>query len=483
MLFFGVSLFAESPQQSDADMWYLQARYYYMDRYDYAKAYDCLKQALQSDPEHKKALELKDKMGEIIEFIEKNSQPAPVEQTAEATVEAAAVTVETVVKPAIPGTEDFDFQLALKQIEELRLDPAVASLRKNLTIFPENISAWMYIFLIAERQQKELLLQEALQNAVKILPKYSKTSEYQDFLDLVNCYRVRHLVFKAVLEYNRDQALRRDVVTNFRYKFLDYDRERPEFPGMEKLDLTLLREKEYIEQLPVCSRNGQFSLENGGVRCSYHDNLLKQPYQQLVVAKKMDIKPVTLTETHRSLAHIESSRLFLKESRFYRALAEAEQAVSFDAGDYRSYDLMAQSYYGLGKFEKALEYAQKARGLAVDEPLVYNNLGLVFLALARVDDAIAVLRQGVALRDSDYDLHYNLGLAYLLKEEYSPAIKNFEIAKIIKPDSAGVYYNLGKVYLKTGDKESARAAYQKMLNLVPQDGKVYNMVVNILGTL
>ncbi|MDD5090893.1 MAG: tetratricopeptide repeat protein [Candidatus Wallbacteria bacterium] len=484
LLFISRSLMSAASRPADADMWLLQARYYYLERFDYEKAGYCLKTALTLDPQNPKALALQEEMREIIDFLETIASPAP--QIAAETVEVAeslvTVEAEIIVSAPEPPQDDFRLHLALRQIEELKFNDAVNSLEQCVTEQPENIKAFFYLMLIGEKLGRESLIQSVFDRTVKILPRLLDKTDSRDLINLVRCRMNRLIISKAVMEYNRDITLQSEAAAAFRYGFLDFDRERASYRLMTALDMELLRSGGYLASAPSCPQQGAYSLGINGVECSFHGSLLKAPYRETVVAGlSKGREPVTLAAKHKALLHIDRARKYLTEKRLYRALAEAEQVVAYDPDDFRGHDLLAQVYLGMQKPDQAVVSAEEARRLAVDEPLVYNNLGLIYMSLNRVDDAVKMFRLGLAVRKSDFDLNYNLGVAHMKKNEPALAIRHFEISVTVRPDSAGVYYNMGKIHKSLGNIDKAQECFRKMLNLVPQGGKVYNMVINILG--
>jgi len=470
---------AHADSSNDANMWFVMAKYNYFERFDYYNAYKCLKRSLDIQKDFKPALKLKDEMGELYPFFVKLDKPLPKPIIKIAKPEKKVEKKPEIKKIEVTGLDDFQYKLALKELSEHRFEDAKKLLNDHLNKFPENINAYYYLFLIAMHQQDIKSMDRVMTVCVSLLPNYKGTESYRKFLELITCYREKIIIQEALLEYNSDNGLKNNAISEFRFSFLDRDSERPSYPIMKKLDLVVLKASDYLKYIPKCPSGGEYSIENGRVICSYHDRLYEMPVNPQEKAEKN----ISLADKNNAYFRIRMARKFIREKRYYRALSEANKAMEYNKYDFRVYDVISQSYYFLNKKTKALEYARNAQKMAVDEPMVYNNLGTIYLSLGKYKDAISTLLHGLAIRKSDYDLNYNLGLAYINNNELEKGKHYFEIAKTVNPNSPGVYFQLGRVYQKLNNNKEAKSTYKKLLHLVPGDGKLYNMVESIIENI
>lgn len=464
---------------NDANMWFVMAKYNYFERFDYYNAYKCLKKSLEIKSDFKPSLKLKEKMGELYPFFVKLDKPLPkpIIKVVKP-VKKIEKKIET-KKLEVPGLDDFEYKLALKDLSEHKFKDAEKLLNNHLNKFPENINAYYYLFLISMHAQDVKSMDRILTVCVSLLPNFKGTDAYRRFLELITCYREKIIIQEALLEYNSDNALKNNAISEFRFSFLDRDSERPSYPIMKKLDLVVLKDSKYLNYLPKCPSGGKYSIENGRVVCDYHDKLYEKPVSPV----EKDSKNISLADRSNAYYHIRLARNFIREKRYYRALSEANKAMKYNEYDFRVYDVLSQSYYFLDKKTKALEYAKRAMKMAVDEPMVYNNLGTIYLSLGKYKDAIRVLSHGLAIRKSDYDLNYNIGLAYINSNDLEKGKHYFEVAKTVNPNAPGVYFQLGRIYQKLNNNKAAKKTYKKLLHLVPGDGKLYNMVESIIENL
>lgn len=96
--------------------------------------------------------------------------------------------------------------------------------------------------------------------------------------------------------------------------------------------------------------------------------------------------------------------------------------------------------------------------------------GALHLKAKRYEEALEKFEKA-SLKDPDnYKAHCNLGLAYLSSGKYDPAITAFNRCVKIK-DSANSYLLLGIAYDRKGDIESARKAFETVLEIDPDNEK------------
>lgn len=71
------------------------------------------------------------------------------------------------------------------------------------------------------------------------------------------------------------------------------------------------------------------------------------------------------------------------------------------------------------------------------------------------------------------------GYVVLAQKKYNEAMNIFKLNVAIYPENAGVYDSLGEAYLTIGDKQNAKANYEKVLQLNPTDMNAKKMLEKI----
>ncbi len=101
--------------------------------------------------------------------------------------------------------------------------------------------------------------------------------------------------------------------------------------------------------------------------------------------------------------------------------------------------------------------------------LAYYSRGIVHINLQRFDDALADLRRAIKMVPTYADAHVGLGNAYLGKNEPTLAVAAYTEAVRRQPRHVLGYRNRAQAYEQLGRKEEAKADYQKVLELLPDD--------------
>src|SRR5512145_2200101 len=83
----------------------------------------------------------------------------------------------------------------------------------------------------------------------------------------------------------------------------------------------------------------------------------------------------------------------------------------------------------------------------------------------RYDEALDLLREGLTLYPGSVELHVGLAYAHLAREEFAWARHGFERASVLDPDHEDAIAGLGEVLLKFGQRETALAAFDRILEL------------------
>ena len=106
-------------------------------------------------------------------------------------------------------------------------------------------------------------------------------------------------------------------------------------------------------------------------------------------------------------------------------------------------------------------------------------LSVCFRHKGLYEQALEESRKVLALTPGDVVYRYFLGLSYLDLEKYDEAIKEFE--KCVKestkddPNRCTYYYNLGEAYNRKGTNGKAAEAFEKVVELEPDDDYVYRL--------
>ena len=206
----------------------------------------------------------------------------------------------------------------------------------------------------------------------------------------------------------------------------------------------------------------------------------------------------------------------LTAGKYDEALAKFLEVVRREPKSWEAYLYMARAYLGKGSWTDALASGRKALELAPNRADVIPVLADAFLGAGvealrqrRFSDAVAHLTEYVKLKPADFRGYLNLGRAHLGTGALGDALRSFVQSLGRQPDAAGrqqligglleggrqalaagqaavaveflreyvrydsanasAYLALGQAYLKSGQLGSAWSAFERVLELNPND--------------
>lgn len=108
-----------------------------------------------------------------------------------------------------------------------------------------------------------------------------------------------------------------------------------------------------------------------------------------------------------------------------------------------------------------------------DLAATYTNRGLIYAKNRRFDKALDDHNKAIQLKPDLMEVYINRGNAYYRMSEYDKAMKNYEKAVALGEGPTQIaHYNMGMIFLKYKDKPSARKAFLKALEIVPESSTI-----------
>jgi tetratricopeptide (TPR) repeat protein len=187
----------------------------------------------------------------------------------------------------------------------------------------------------------------------------------------------------------------------------------------------------------------------------------------------LNVEPLN-GRAHLNLAVIAKGRKDYKE-----AVDRVKSALTEDSANGDAYDLLAQIYYDLGRFELARLVCEA--GLQDIDPNhsgMYNTLGLVQLKLNQVIAALNAFKKAIELDDQNLAALMNYGAITFGYRDYQLSYQIF--SKALQLDANHVEALLSKsVSARMLDKiDEARAGYQQILAKNPNHvGAIFNTAI------
>lgn len=182
------------------------------------------------------------------------------------------------------------------------------------------------------------------------------------------------------------------------------------------------------------------------------------------------LREVTREDPKNPLGYYFLGLLHRSEGYWPTALWEFQRALHLDASNAAVYAEIANTYQRMGRVAEAGEWYRAAISVAPDEP-GFRLLLAQFYAdvVLKPERALAAAREAVALAPGDPVARELLGWAHYLVGNLPEARISLEHALDLDPTFARAYYHLGIVYEDVGDREMARWAFQRAVDL-DEDG-------------
>jgi tetratricopeptide (TPR) repeat protein len=204
------------------------------------------------------------------------------------------------------------------------------------------------------------------------------------------------------------------------------------------------------------------------------------------IKRGMEISARGVQEEEKNIAELTTTSL--EAYRYYSAGREAafrmytqeaienlEKAVALDSTFIEAYRALAREYYTLGDKPKALETIEKAKSVParMGEEKLTRLLASEALLKEDWDVAIEHLNSLIEMNPQNIGAHNDIGFVYYRqKGMYEEGISKFK--KVLELDPQGVthhssftYSFLGWAYLRKGEFAEARAAFEKYVDLLP----------------
>jgi tetratricopeptide (TPR) repeat protein len=154
-----------------------------------------------------------------------------------------------------------------------------------------------------------------------------------------------------------------------------------------------------------------------------------------------------------------------------RAIESYQRAVSLNQQYYEAY-IQLGSLYSIQNSSLAAGYFNSALNIKPDSKEVLYMLGMLYQENDQPDQALGIYKRMIALDSTDKIAYYNSGyvkLVYLKK--FKEASGLFSKAVQLDPQYADACFNRGYCYELMGEISKARADYEKVMKINPNDPK------------
>jgi Flp pilus assembly protein TadD/transglutaminase-like putative cysteine protease len=177
---------------------------------------------------------------------------------------------------------------------------------------------------------------------------------------------------------------------------------------------------------------------------------------------------------------LEAGIAALNAGNVREAIPLLQHAVEIDPKSKQGWNDLGLAYLRLGQFDDAAAAFQKQISANPYDEHVYNYLGLTLQQQQKFPEAADAFRKQIAVNPLDPVAHAALGALFLAQHKYSEAVPELDKATVLAPDNAELEVSLGQALLNTGEKDKAREAFEKGVEL-SQSPVVWNNVAYALA--
>lgn len=159
-------------------------------------------------------------------------------------------------------------------------------------------------------------------------------------------------------------------------------------------------------------------------------------------------------------------------------LGESEQAIPYFR---QHFELKKDKYsqlniaamcYNVANYEQTVKECDICIELYPDYIEAHQLKGDAYGLWEKYDEAIEAYTKAVKLNPHFVKAVLNIAWAFGKKKEWETCFKGFERAIALSPNYALIYSDRGEFYLELGEKEKAKADFEKVLELEPDNEKV-----------
>ena len=175
-------------------------------------------------------------------------------------------------------------------------------------------------------------------------------------------------------------------------------------------------------------------------------------------------------------------RTYMEAGRSSEAIEALRKATTVNPYSLINQNALGQAYFLLGQYDKALVAFQHVTEFDPDNYLGHQNIGDIYFQQAKYDQAIVEFQKAIELQPGA-DLYSNLGVTLLYLKRYPDAIAALEKSAQAHPNDEILVGNLADGYRWSGQRERAKATYDKAISLAIANLGVNPKDANVLGDL
>ncbi len=165
------------------------------------------------------------------------------------------------------------------------------------------------------------------------------------------------------------------------------------------------------------------------------------------------------------------------------AAAKYEEFLALNPDSHLVYGNLGNAYRDAGDPEKARAAYQKLLDVEPDNTMANYNIGELLIGTGEIDEAIGYFETVVAAAPDDPAVYYNVAELYFSERQMEQAIQYYLRALEVDPNFLSAYAQLGFANVNVGDIPAAIAAFEKYVEIAPEDDSLLPVIKDVLAAL
>jgi tetratricopeptide (TPR) repeat protein len=209
-----------------------------------------------------------------------------------------------------------------------------------------------------------------------------------------------------------------------------------------------------------------FNIEAEGFRKKIEQKAVRQMAQN-----KLDVVLVPLLaaaggDMESKNALLAEANELLKQKRYPETIAKFEELLVAQPSFYQAHEFIGIAYREMGDYDAALAEFNKVLDQNAGHANSLISIGDILVSQQKLDEAVGYFEKAVT-QTTDAIVPFNVAEIYFNQQNAAKAAEFYKIATEYEPDWPDAHLKLGYAYLNTGDLDSAKAAFQKTVEVAP----------------
>lgn len=206
----------------------------------------------------------------------------------------------------------------------------------------------------------------------------------------------------------------------------------------------------------------------------------------VIYANELNLDKAEEYLTNAIMANNNDADSYLQLANIYQTTGNYKEAMECYIKSLELNPKDAGTLISLGKiylknknYENAAKVLNQAKDASPNNADIYNYLGIAYQGQKRYRDSEISLKKALSLSPNRAIFHYNLSQLYLSCGQNDKSLIEFENAIKVKPQSAQDYLDISRIYLNKNMIGYATSTIKKGLSLYPNNEYMYISLANI----